>query len=120
MKQLYKDFGSGDLKGSNTLAFEETLETDAELDDAGQRTHRQWLGRLLWLDRPDIKNAVCQLSTHVETATTRDEGNVERLLRCLVGNPVCNKVVGCKLNVSGLADTPHGSVLVMTDCPLGR
>ncbi len=29
----------------------------------------------------DIKNAVCQLSTHVDTATTRDEINIKRLLR---------------------------------------
>ena len=45
----------------------------------------QLLGGLLWLDRPDIKNAVCQLSTHVGTATTRDEINIKRLLRYLVG-----------------------------------
>ena len=56
--------------------------------------------------------------THVETATARDEGNVERLLRCLVGHPVCKKVVGCKWNFSGLASKPKGSVLVMTDCRL--
>ena len=88
---------------------------NAVLDDAGQRKHRQVLGRLLRLDRRDSKNAVCQLSTHVGTATARDESSVKRLLRCLVGNPVCNKVVGCKLNVSGIAGIPQGSVLVMTD-----
>ena len=43
-------------------------------------------GRLLWLDRPDIKNAVCQLSTHVGTAATRDEINIKSLLRYLIGN----------------------------------
>ena len=37
---------------------------------------RQLFGRLFWLDRPDIKNAVCQLSTHVGTAIIRDEANV--------------------------------------------
>ena len=51
------------------------------------RRHRQLLGRLLWLDRPDIKNAVCQLSTHVGTATTRDDIDIKRLLRYLVGKP---------------------------------
>ena len=51
------------------------------------RRHRQLLGRLLWLDRPDIKNAVCQLSTHVGTATTRDEIDIKRLLTYLVGKP---------------------------------
>ena len=53
------------------------------MDDAGQLKHRQMFGRLLWLDRPEIKNAVCQLSTHVETETTRDESNINRLLRLL-------------------------------------
>ena len=73
------------------------------------------LGRLLWLDRPDIKNAVCQLSTHVGTATTRDEINIKRLLRYLIGNPACNMIVGCNLDVPGIAGIPQGSVVVMTD-----
>ena len=66
----------------------------------------QLLGRLLWLDRPDIKNAVCQLSTHVGTATTRDKINIIRLLRYLIGNPACNMIVGCNLDVPGIAGTP--------------
>ena len=72
-------------------------------------------GRLLWLDRPDIKNAVCQLSTHVGTATTRDEINIKRLLRYLIGNPACNMIVGCNLDVPGIAGITQGSVVVMTD-----
>ena len=85
------------------------------LDDAGQRRHRQLLGRLLWLDRPYIQNAACQLSTRVGTATTRDEVNIKRLLRYWVGNPACNMFVGCNLDVPGIAGTAQGSVLVMTD-----
>ena len=73
------------------------------------------LGRLLWLDRLDIKNAVCQLSTHVGTAANRNEINIKRLLRYLIGNPACNMIVGCSLDVSGIAGIPQGSVLVMTD-----
>ena len=67
------------------------------------------------MDRPDIKNAVCQLSTHVGIATTRDEINIKRLLRYLIGNPACNMIVGCNLDVLGIAGTPQGSVVVMTD-----
>ena len=67
------------------------------------------------MDRPDIKNAVCQLSIHVGTATTRGESNIKRLLRYLVGNPACNMIAGCNLDVPGTASTPQGSVLVMTD-----
>ena len=66
-------------------------------------------------DRPDIKNAVCQLSTHVGTATTRDENNIKRLLRYLIGNPACNMIFGCNLDVPGIAGTPQGSFVVMTD-----
>ena len=117
--QLCKDFGFGQLKGSNTLTFEKVADSDTILDQSGQHRHRQLLGRLLWLDRPDIKNAVCQLSTHVGTATTRDEINIKRLLRYLVGNPACNMVVGCSLDVPGIAGTPQGSVLVLTDAGLG-
>ena len=73
------------------------------------------LGRLLWLDRPEIKNAVCQLSTHVGAATTRDEININRLLRYLIGNPACNMIVGCNLDVPGIEGIPQGSVVVMTD-----
>ena len=82
---------------------------------AGQRRQRQLLGRLLWLDRLDIKHAICQLSTHDGVAITRDQVNVTRLMRYRAGNLVCNKVVGCKLDVPGIAGTPQGSVLVMTD-----
>ena len=71
--KLCKDFGCGQLKGSNTLSFEKPDDNDTILDESGQRRHRQLLGRLLWLDRPDIKNAVCQWSTRVGTATNRDE-----------------------------------------------
>ena len=58
--------------------FQHTQFREGCWDESGQRRHRQLLGRLLWLDRPDIKNAVCQLPTHVGTATTRDEVNVKR------------------------------------------
>ena len=64
--------GFGELKGSNTLNFEKPDKNDTILNESGQRCHRQLLGRLLWLDRPDIKNAVCQLPTHVGTTTTRE------------------------------------------------
>ena len=60
--QLCKEFGFGGITGSNTLSFEKVAESDTTLDESGQRRHRQLLGRLLWLDRRDIKNAVCQLS----------------------------------------------------------
>ena len=113
--KLCKDFGFGELKGSNTLSFEKPDDNDTILDESGQRRHRQLLGRLLWLDRPDIKNAVCQLSTHVGTAATRDEINIKRLLRYLIGNPACNMIVGCNLDVLGIAGIPQGSVVVMTD-----
>ena len=113
--KLCKDFGFGELKESNTLSFEKHDDNDTILDESGQRRHRQLLGRSLWLDRPDIKNAVCELSTHVGTAATRDEINIKRLLRYLIGNPACNMVVGCNLDVPGIAGTPQGSVVVMTD-----
>ena len=113
--QLCKDFGFGELKGSNTLSFEKPDENDTILEESGQRRHRQLLGWLLWLDRLDIKNVVCQLSTHVGTATTRDEINIKRLQRDLIGNPACNMIVGCNLDVPGIAGTPQGSVVVMTD-----
>ena len=112
---MCKDFGCGKPKGSNTLSFEKPDDSDTLLDESGQRRHRQLLGRLLWLDRPDIKNAVCQLPTHVGTATTRDEIDIKRLLIYLIGNPACNMVVGCNLDVPGIACTPQGSVVVMTD-----
>ena len=109
--QLCKDFDVGELKGSTRLGFEKPDDNDTILDESGPRRHRQ----LLWLDRHDIKNAVCQLSTHVGIATTRDEINIKRLQRYLLGNPACNMIAGCNLDVPGIAGTPQGSVVVMTD-----
>ena len=118
--QLCKDFGFGELKGSNTLTFEKVADSDAILDQSGQHRHRQLLGGSLWLDRPDIKNAVYQLSTHVGTVTTRDEINIKRLLRYLVGNLACNMIVGCNRDVPGIAGTAQGSICVGDDrCRLG-
>ena len=99
---MCEDFGFGQLKGSNTLNFQKADEQDTILDESGQRRHRQLLGRLLWFARPDIKNAVCQLTTRVGKATTRDEINIKRLLRYLIGNPACNTIVGCNLDVPEL------------------
>ena len=112
---LCKDLCLGQLKGSNTLSFEKPDDNDTILDESGQRRRRQLLGRLLWLGRPDFKNAVCQLSTHVGTGTTRDEINIKRLLRYLIGNLACNTIVACNLDVPGIAGTPQGSVVVVTD-----
>ena len=50
-----------------------------------------------------MENAVCQLSTHVGTATTHDEINIKRLLRYLIGNLACNMIVGCNLDVPGIS-----------------
>ena len=55
------------------------------------------------------------VNTHVGTATTRDEINIKRLLRYLVGNPACNMIAVCNLDVPGIAGTPQGSVVLMTD-----
>ena len=79
VKRWFSDFGFGGLKGANNLVFEKHHEDGTILNEDGQRCHTQMLGRLLWLDRPDIKNAVCQLSTHVGTATNRDEASVWRI-----------------------------------------
>ena len=49
------------------------------------------------------------------TAANRDDINIKRLLRHLIGNPACNMIVGCNLDVSGISRTPQGSVVVMTD-----
>ena len=105
----------GEHKGSQTLSFEKPADNGTILDESGQRRHRQLLGRLLWLVRPDINNAVSELSIHVGTAATRDEINIKRLLRYLIGNTACNMIVGCNLDVPGIVGTPQGSVVVMTD-----
>ena len=41
MTKLCKDFGFGELKGSNTLNFEIFDDNDTILDESGQRRHRQ-------------------------------------------------------------------------------
>ena len=56
---------------------------------------------------------ICPLTSG--TATTRDEININRLQTYLVGNPACNMIVGCILDVPRIAGTPQGSVVVMTD-----
>ena len=59
--KLCKDFGFGELKGSNTLSFEKPVDNDTILDESGQRHHRQLLGRFLWLDRVNCPLTSAQL-----------------------------------------------------------
>ena len=73
-------------------SFEKFDESDIMLDDAGQHRHKQVLGRLLWLDQLSIPRR-----------------------HSLVGNLACNMMVGCDLDVPGIAGTPQSSVLVMSD-----
>ena len=95
VKQLCTDFGSGELKGANNLVFE----NPRRMTRLWMRTDKAGTGSgLAGCIVQTIKNAVCQLSTHVGTATIRDEA-VKRLLRYLVGNPLCNKMEGCTLDV---------------------
>ena len=63
--KLRKDFGFGELKGSNALSVEKPDDNDTILDEPGQRRHRQFLGRLLWLDRLTSKtqSAICPLTS---------------------------------------------------------
>ena len=42
--KLCKDFGFGELKGSNTLIFDNPDDNDTILDESGQRRHRQLRG----------------------------------------------------------------------------
>ena len=42
--KLCKDFGFGELKGSNTLSFEKPDDSDTFLDEFGQRRHRTAAG----------------------------------------------------------------------------
>ena len=42
------------------------------------------------------------------------EYNIKRLLRYLIGNPACNMIVGCNLDVPEIAGIPQSSVVVMT------
>ena len=52
-------------QGSNTLSLEKPDDDDLSWTNLDKDVTRQLLGRFLWLDRLDIKHAVCQLSTHV-------------------------------------------------------
>ena len=112
--KLCKDFGFGELKGSNTLSFEKPDDNDTIWANLGDDVTDSCLGGYsVWIVLPSRTQFVnCPLTS---TATTRDVINIKRLLRCLIGNPACNMSVGCNLDVPGIVGTPQGSVVVMTD-----
>ena len=83
-----------------------------KLDSAG--TDSCLAGFFGWIVRTS-KTQCVSFASRVGTATKRDGANVERLLRCLVGNPMCKRIAGCTLNVLGAAGTPQCSVMVVTD-----
>ena len=106
MTKLCKDLGFGELKESNTLSFEKPDESETILDESGQRRHRQLLG--------DQERSLSIVHSR-RHKYTRDEKNIKRLLRHLIENLPCNMIVGCNLDVLGIAECSQGSVVVMTD-----
>ena len=100
--QRCKDFGFGELKGSNTLSLEkQMLKVTPCWTTLRNAVADSCSGYYSGWSVLTSKNAVSQLPTLVGTATTRDQINIKRLLGYLIGNAACTMIAGCNLDVPG-------------------
>ena len=114
LKQLCTDFGFGELKGANNLVSEKQQEDDSDLDEHGQRQHRQMRGRLLWSDRPDTKKASVS-ALHARRNSHQSRRGQRPAVGEVLGRESAVYFEGCQLDVLIAAGTLQVSVLVMTD-----
>ena len=74
-------------KSSPTLRWERRETDEKEMPASEQRVCRQLVGKLLWIDRADLRCAMEKASSSLGRASGTDMRNIESILRCLRGNP---------------------------------
>ena len=119
VEELAYDFGLESLKPVSKLKMNSREESSPILCDGEQRRYRQMVGRMLWVDRPDVRCAVTKLATRCGNATEGEMKNMINVLRYLRGTPVEHVVAGMVLEPAEAVRAPCGSVFSFADADWG-
>ena len=119
LEELLGDFGYTTIKPVRNLTWCADAEGQEELQPDGQSLFRRILGRLLWMDRPDVTVALLRLAGRVNHATEQDFRNIVRVLRYLRGNPMVACVKEVVVDKPAAKKMPVGSVWTFCDSDYG-
>ena len=73
------------LKITPTLRWERRETDEEELPASEQKVYRQLVGKLLWIDRADVRSAMGKASSSLGRASDTDMRNIKSILRYLGG-----------------------------------
>ena len=80
-----------------------------------QRVYRQHVGKLLWIDRPDLRCAMGKASSSLGRVSDTDMRNIKSSLQYFCANPGIMTVRPTTLNLEAVKRAPVGSVLTYGD-----
>ena len=99
---MLEDFSMSALKSTPTLRWERQEKDEKEVPASEQRVHRQFVGKLLWIDRANLRCAMGKASSSLGRAIDTDMRNVKSTLRNLRGNPGIMTVRPTTLNLEAV------------------
>ena len=115
VEAMFRELGLTRLKGATCLKWDKGQADELEVPVPAQRFYRQAVGKLMWLDRVDLKAVVGKAAAKLGHATETDVQNIKRILRYIRGNPGTMEVRPVQLELD-LADRAcPGSVLTYAD-----
>ena len=86
VESMLEEFNMSALKSSPTLRWECRETDEREMLASEQRVFRQLVGKVLWIDRADLRCAM-EKSSSLGRASDTDMRNIKSILRYLRGNP---------------------------------
>ena len=73
------------LKSSPTLRWERREKDEKEMPASERRVYRQLVGKLLWIDRANLRCAMERASSSLGRASETDMRNIKSILQYLCG-----------------------------------
>ena len=80
VESMLEEFNTCALKSSPTLRWERQEQHEKEMPASEQRVYRQLVGKLLWIDRADLRCAMGEASSSLERASDTDMRNIKPIL----------------------------------------
>ena len=106
------------LKSTPTLRWERREKDEKEMLASEESVYRQLLGKLLWIDRAELRCAMGKASSSLGRASDADVRNIQSILRYFRGNAGIMTVGSTTLDLELAKRVPEGSVLTYGDSVL--
>ena len=114
-EDMLEEFNMSVLKCTPTVRWERRETDEEELPASEQKVYRQLVGKLLWIDRADVRSAIGKASSSPGRASDTDMRNIKSILRYLRGNPGIMTVQPMFFTLEAVERASEGSVLTYGD-----